>query len=147
MFRARAVLLGVSLPPVVFLAIWGSDVVRLICDPNFYDAGWMLQVLSAGAVASVICASIGPVHLAVGDSYRFMIIQAARTVVLCGTMAVGGMMFGLTGAIVGVAVPEILVYPVVIACVYRYKVWMPWLDLFAFVGAGLLIAVGIVLWN
>ncbi len=113
----------------------------------------MLQILSMGAVVSVIGSTIGPVLLAVGDSYRFMLMQGARTVIMCCTMAIGGYL-GQTsgidkgaqiGVVIGVALPELFLYPILVWSVRRYGVWLPKLDLAGFVFAVVFIGLGLAL--
>ncbi|HRI88693.1 MAG TPA: oligosaccharide flippase family protein [Candidatus Hydrogenedentes bacterium] len=152
-FRVRAVLMALSVPPVCILAIWGQEVVDLIYPEKFKNAGWMLQILAAGGVVSVIGSTIGPVLLAKGDSYRFMILQVVRTAIMCVTMALGGYFGGRTGhpngamigVVVGVALPELLLYPVLVWAVRRYGVWLPKLDFAGFALAGLAITAGLLL--
>lgn len=149
-FRVRAVLMVLTVPPVCVLAVWGSDLVQILYRPEYHGAGWMLQILAMGAVVSVIGSTVGPVLLAMGDSYRFMIIQVSRTVLMCLTMAVCGFIGSQTGlengahvgVVVGVALPELLLYPVLVWAVRRYNVWLPKLDFAGFASAIALIALG-----
>lgn len=173
-FRVRAVLILLSVPPVCILVVWGKEIIMLLFPEKFHEAGWMLQVLSAGAIVSVIGSTVGPVLLAVGDSYRFMIIQASRAVILCITMFLGGFIgsvvadimvmpaimypdhfeaLGMStwgqgriiGVIIGATLPELFLYPVLIWAVRRYGVWLPKLDLAGFAFALGLIALGFML--
>ncbi|MCC6488428.1 MAG: lipopolysaccharide biosynthesis protein [Candidatus Hydrogenedentes bacterium] len=147
MFRVRAVLMVVSVPPVCVLAIFGPQLVGLLYDARYQDAGWILQILAAGGVASVIGSTTGPVLLAVGDSFRFMILMAARMTFLLLAMALGGYFFGMKGLIVGVAAPDLMMYPVLTLCIRKHGVWFPWLDLAGFSFAALCIGIGWMLWN
>jgi O-antigen/teichoic acid export membrane protein len=152
-FRVRAILMVLTVPPVCVLAIWGQEIVQLLYKPDYHGAGWMLQILATGAVVSVIGSTVGPVLLAMGDSYRFMIIQIARTVIMCITMAtcgyIGWQVNGETGAhvgvLIGVALPEVFLYPVLVWAVRRYGVWLPKLDITGFLIAGIVIALGLML--
>lgn len=146
MNRMRTVLMALSVPPVCILAVFGSDIVTLLYPESFQDAGWMLEILAAGAVASVIGSTIGPVLLAVGNSFAFMMQMALRTIVLLTAMAIGGWYYGTVGLIVGIAVPDIVIYPVLVLLVRRYGVWHPRLDLTGFVCAYAFIAIGWILW-
>lgn len=147
MFRVRAVLMAVSVPPVCVLAIFGPQIVDLLYDARYQDAGWILQILAAGGVASVIGSTTGPVLLAVGDSFRFMIVMAARMAFLLLAMGIGGYFFGVKGLIVGVAAPDLMMYPVLTLCIRKYGVWFPWLDLAGFSFAAVCIGAGWTLWN
>lgn len=154
-FRMRAVLIAITVPPVCVLTIWGKEIVKLLYPfrPEFHGAGWMLQVLAVGALISVVGSTIGPVLLAKGDSYRFMIMQGARTVIMCVTMAVCGYLGSISGVengshigiVIGVALPEYILYPVLVWAVRRYGVWLPKLDFAALATAGVVIAVGVLL--
>ncbi|MCC6152592.1 MAG: oligosaccharide flippase family protein [Candidatus Hydrogenedentes bacterium] len=173
-FRVRAVLILLSVPPVCVLVVWGNEIITLLFPEKFHQAGWMLQVLSAGAIVSVIGSTVGPVLLAVGDSYRFMVIQASRAVILCVTMFLGGFIGSVVadtavmpaimypvyfdalghsvwghgriiGVIVGATLPELFLYPVLIWAVRRYGVWLPKLDFAGFAFALVLIAIGFML--
>jgi O-antigen/teichoic acid export membrane protein len=146
MNRMRTVLMVLSVPPVCILAVFGSDIVTLLYPDSFQDAGWMLEILAAGAVASVIGSTIGPVLLAVGNSFAFMMQMALRTVVLLTAMAIGGWYYGTVGLIVGIAIPDIVIYPVLVLLVRRYGVWHPRLDFAGFVCAYAFIGIGWILW-
>jgi O-antigen/teichoic acid export membrane protein len=154
-FRVRAILMALTVPPVCVLAIWGQEIVQLLYvnRHEYYGAGWMLQILAMGAVVSVIGSTVGPVLLAMGDSYRFMIIQITRTILMCITMAtcgyIGWRLNGESGAhfgvLIGVALPEVFLYPILVWAVRRYGVWLPKLDIAGFVIAGVVIALGLLL--
>jgi len=57
-------------------------------------------------------------------------------------MAVGGICFGTRGLIVGVAAAPWLAYPFLVACVRRYRVWTPFMDLAALATAAVLVGMG-----
>jgi len=147
MFRMRAVLMALSVPAVCAIVVFGSDIVSLIYDDRYDEAGWMLELLSAGAVASVIGSTIGPVLLAVGDSFRFMALMAIRTVILIASMAFFWWQFGTVGLVFGVAIPDAIIYPFLVLLVRKYGVWHQWLDLAGVLTAYVLIQAGWMLWN
>ena len=152
-FRVRAVLMVLSLPAVCVVAVWGQQIVNLLYDPKYHDAGYMLQILATGAVVSVIGSTVGPVLLAMGDSYRFMLMQGARTVIMCVTMAGGGYLGRLSGypngehvgVIIGVTLPEVFLYPILVWSVKRYGVWLPKLDFAGLAFAVVFISIGLLL--
>ncbi|MCL4693762.1 MAG: oligosaccharide flippase family protein, partial [Candidatus Hydrogenedentes bacterium] len=146
-YRMRTVLMVLSVPPVCIFAVFGKEIVWFLYPVSFHDAGWILEILAAGSVASVIGSTIGPLLLAVGDSFRFMTLMAIRTVVLLACMAAGGWYFGTVGLVVGVALPDLLLYPVLVLLVRKYGVWHPKLDLTGFAVAYSLIGIGWSLWH
>lgn len=146
--RLRSILMALSVPPMCVLVVFGREIVGLIYPEEFQAAGWMLQILSAGFIVSVIGSTVGPVLLAMGDSYRFMIMQASRAVIMCLTMGLGGYIGSrsgvdggaMVGVVIGIALPEVFLYPVLVWAVKRYGVWLPKLDFAGVVLAGVCIA-------
>jgi O-antigen/teichoic acid export membrane protein len=126
--KARKALLLMSMPVPCLMVSAGGVLVRLLYSRPYWEAGWMLEVLSAGVVFQALNATISPILLATGDSWRHMVLVAIRTVLLLGCMAVGGMMWGSTGMLYGVAVSSALFYPVLAAMVRHTGTWMPRLD-------------------
>ncbi len=145
----RGALLAAALPPMCVMVVWGDEIIRLLYDARYYgsgegtlSAGWMLQVLAAGAIASTIGLTISPVLLAVGDSFRHMIAMSLQSAFMIAAMIVGGWYGGTAGLIVGVAVSKFLTYPVNAWFARRYGVWLPILDMAAFGACGLFVVIG-----
>jgi O-antigen/teichoic acid export membrane protein len=142
-FRTRAILLAVVLPGFCAVVIFGQQIVQLLYDPRYWQAGWILQILAAKGISVCITGTLGPVLLALGDSYRFMLLQAVRSVALVAAMLVGSVLGGFPGLVIGVAVTELFAYPVMAWAVRSHKLWMPRLDLYAALGSGLIIVLGL----
>ncbi|GMW01289.1 MAG: hypothetical protein AMXMBFR84_24260 [Candidatus Hydrogenedentota bacterium] len=141
-FRVRAVLMLIVLPPLCVLTVWGDWIVRLIFPAHVHAAGWMLQILAAGGIVSAISGTLNPALLAAGDSYRYMLLQGTQTVFIVAAMLIGERTGGFAGILAGVAIAGYLNYPLLAASVYKYRVWMPALDAAGFAGAGSLIGLG-----
>lgn len=141
-FRARSVLLLIFLPLVCGMAIAGEHIVAVLYDDRYLEAGWMLQILAAGAVGSIISVTAGAVLLAVGDSFRFMVVQIIRGSLLVVGMVVGGWVGGFKGLVIGVAASKVLDYPILAWSVSYHKLWMPKLDLPALGVCGAVIGLG-----
>ena len=131
-FKVRAALLAVSLPPLWILILGGGHIVNFLYDERYYEAGWMLQILAAGATATAISVTIYPMLLALGDSFRHMLVSLTRITVQVLGMMIGGYIAGLPGFIVGIAITDFLSYPVMVYFIRPYGVWLPWLDAAAF---------------
>ncbi|MBX7258084.1 MAG: lipopolysaccharide biosynthesis protein [Candidatus Hydrogenedentes bacterium] len=131
-FRVRAILMLISVPPYCVLAVFGQQVIDLLYPEAYADAGRMLRILAFGAIGTSVSSTIGPVLLAVGDSFRFMMVLVSKTLVLVASMALGNYYYGTTGAIVGFAVSDYVMYPILAFSVRKYGVWLPALDLAGF---------------
>ena len=140
--RVRAVLLAVFLPPLWALAVGGHHLIAFLYDERYQEAGWMLEFLAAGAVATAIGATVDPVLLAKGDSFRHMLQLAARLAVQIAGMAAGAYLAGTQGFIIGLAAADLLEYPIMVALVRKYGVWLPIVDALAFGVSALVIGFG-----
>ena len=67
-FQIRALLLAVTVPSTWVLAIFGQQIIQFLYDERYWDAGWMLRVLSVGMVGSMLSVTADRAMLAVGDS-------------------------------------------------------------------------------
>lgn len=142
LMHARGTLFAIFLPFMCTLVVFGSDIVGLLYNENFVHAGWMLQVLSAGAIGTVITSTSAGVLLAVGDSLRYMIVQISRSALLILAMLIGGYygqqaeIGGFVGVVLGVAASRLIDYPIVAWAVRRHKLWQPSLDFAGYAIAG-----------
>jgi O-antigen/teichoic acid export membrane protein len=140
--RVRLLLLGLALPPTVLVIAYGEWIVKFLYPPEFEAAGWMLKVLSVGAIGSIVSHSCLPVLLAVGDSFRHLMTFVGQLIILAIAIAVGAYLGGAEGVIFAVAYARLLGYFVTAAAIRKYGVWTPWIDLGPILGAliGLTIA-------
>lgn len=141
-FRVRGALILLSVPAYCLLSVFGQQVIDLLYPVEYTEAGWMLRILAFGAVGTAVSCTIGPVLLAVGDSFRFMLVLVSKTVVLVACMAVGNVYYGAAGAIVGFALSDYLMYPILAISVRKYGVWLPALDLAGFAAGAVCAALG-----
>jgi O-antigen/teichoic acid export membrane protein len=142
LFKARLGLVIAFVPPMWALSLGGQWMIDLLYDPRYAEAGWMLQILAAGAIGAVISVPASSILLAVGDSKRHMILQAGRGLILIGCISAGVFLGGIQGMIVGVAASKIVDYPLLAWAIKRYGVWMPTLDLGTFLLSAIVILGG-----
>ncbi len=126
--KLRIRLMTIFLPPLLILVIFGQDLITLLLDPRYQEAGWILQTLSAGMII-LLGTALGPIALAFGDSYLFMKLMSARVFLLLVSMTIGGILYGTRGVIVGVASSPIFYYPFQSVVYRKYSVWIPELDI------------------
>ena len=140
--RVRLGVMGVLLPPLWILIVFGPEIITFLYDPRYHEAGWMLQILSSGYIV-LIGSAIGPFYLAFGNSFLFMRLLAAKAFLLLSTMAVGGYLYGTTGLIVGVAASHLLYYPIQVFVYRKYSLWMPKMDALSLLGSLTIIFLGL----
>ncbi len=133
LYRARVAMMSVALPALWTLMIFGQQVVDLLYRgkhaAEYAQAGWMLQVLAAGAVIHCIEGMVSPVLLAAGNSFRLMVVLMIRTALLLTAVSVFALIGNFTGLVVAIAVVPWVAYIAVIVAVRKYGVWFWSLDL------------------
>ncbi len=140
-YKSRKLILMAAVPATCVFVVGGQLFVDLLYDPRYEGAGWMLQILSIGTIGSIVTASSGNALLSFGDSFSFMKFQIARSFLLVLCMIIGGFLMGTVGVVFGVAISKFIAYPVLAIYLNRHGVWLPKLDLSAFVAAFSLIAI------
>lgn len=140
--RARLVYLAVLLPVTCAIAVFGDLLVEWLYDARYHDAGWVIRLLAPGFASAVIAASNGNVLLALGDSFRNMIVQVVRGVLMIICMAGGWSLGGLPGLLVGVSVARVIDYPAFVWGLRRHGVWLWKFDCGVYVLTALVVALG-----
>ena len=130
--KVRMLLLTAFLPPLWFLILWGDQLVALLYDERYLDAGWIVQILAAGATATAVRLTIVPVLLAVGDSFRNMIGTMIRLTLQLISLAIGVYLAGIPGFFIAIALTDLLSYPALVYLIRPYGVWLPSIDALAF---------------
>jgi len=130
--RARTLLLAAFLPLSLVLGVFGEEIIRILYDPRYEPAGWILQIVAFGTSASVISAGSASILLVVGDSFRHMLLQITRAVLLLACTLIGAWLHGVEGLVLGAASSRVLDYPFLVALTRKYGTWMPALDGTAF---------------
>ncbi len=131
-FKSRGMLLLLFLPPLWAVILWGDQLIGLLYDERYQDAGWILQILAVGMIPASVISTMNPVLLAVGDSFRHLINTANRFVLQILGMSIGTYYADVTGFIIGISIAEFLCYPMTVYLIRPYRVWLPLLDGLAF---------------
>ena len=138
--KMRLYLLAICLPMMWVMILFGRHIVELLYPESYHQAGWMLEMLTAGNIGLVIGLTAGGVVLARGDSFRFMILQATRAGLMLAGMTIGYYIGknssnpdgGMIGFIAGMGVSYWLNYPFLVWAIKRHGTWLPGLDAVAF---------------
>jgi O-antigen/teichoic acid export membrane protein len=141
--KSQAAVIALGLPPLWVMVVLGPWIIELLYAPAFHGAGWMLQILAAGQIVATIVAARIPVLLARGDSRRHMLVQFTHSVFLLAALAAGGWRYGLTGAVAGIALANLLNYPVTVWATWKYNAWIPWLEAAGFGASAAVIGGGL----
>jgi O-antigen/teichoic acid export membrane protein len=124
------------------LALFGELVVRILYRGRFQEAGWMLRILAAGSIPAVINQATGVVWAALGEFRMITILMIIQAPLLFGCMLAGHALAGLRGVVTGIALVELMIYPIQAILAYRRKLWQPELDLPLFAVTAALVGLG-----
>ena len=80
-----------------------------------------------------------PVLLARGDSFSRMWLGIAEAILVVGASAIGGLLHGLTGFVLGYVVGQFLTYLPMAWLLHRHRAWTPRDDL-AYLGVVAVVA-------
>jgi O-antigen/teichoic acid export membrane protein len=138
----RRPLTAMMLPPLWILVVLGPELIGFLYDDRYIAAGWMVQIVAAGMILSVIIAPIELVILASGDSRRHLFNLVCRSLAMLPAVVLGGWLWGMVGIIVGMAVAPLLYYPMMAILIRRYNLWMPWFDLVWMMASAVVIGSG-----
>jgi O-antigen/teichoic acid export membrane protein len=125
----RLALVGLNLLILLPLILFGDVLISLLYPGNWQSAGWMLQILAAGAVACAVISTYGSVMMAMGNTFWPMVLLITQLVLLTSAALLGNHWFGVQGFIVGIALVEWLNYPVTALVMIRQRMWQPEVDL------------------
>ncbi len=133
--KIRMVFMMAGIPFLLVFVIFGPEIIHLLFDSRYYEAGWMLQVLAIGWIV-VVVSNIGPIYLAIGDSLTAMKMTAVEAFSLIVSMLIGGFFWGIAGIVAGISFSKVLSYPYKVIINHRLNLWFPKYDFFGFlVGA------------
>ncbi len=144
-YQARSRLLWIFLPPLCVLVVFGDLFIRILYSEPYHEAGPILQILAMGSIAGVIVATSASVLLALGDSFRFMLLQAIRGGGLVAGMYFGYQYSGFPGMVSGMTISHFVTYPALQWAVRPYRVGLPKQDGIAFGLCAVICLVGLYL--
>lgn len=140
--KVRLGMMAAFLPALWILVVGGEHVVALLYDDRYIDAGWMLQILAAGMVFTIV-GRYGPLHIARGESFIAFVAAAMPALFFLSIMFPAWTLWGTQGIVGSLAATYGIQYPVEVWIARRYGVWMPAYDALGFgssivaIGSGL----------
>ncbi|MGZ3217980.1 oligosaccharide flippase family protein [Paracoccus sp. T5] len=130
----RIALTGMFMMLLTALAIFGHDLVTLLYDDRYREAGALVTLIALASIPSLIGLSYDQAALARGDSRGFFWVTLVRAILFLTLFTVGAVQAGIPGALAGQALAAVLSYPMLVRLARRHGVWDAWHDL----GYGLL---------
>jgi O-antigen/teichoic acid export membrane protein len=120
--RIRIAVYSLCFPAVFGLSVFGGELIEVLYDDRYADAGWMLEVMAVGMAFFALGATVDSVPMAYGDSFRHMLLQGLRVLSVIVSMTAGGMLYGVPGLIFGIAIARVVYYALLQLGVRRFGV-------------------------
>ncbi len=126
--KIKLAVIGLFLPPLWILIIFGQQVVDLIFDHRYHGGGWILRLIALGSVPYII-SGIGQFYIANGNSKVLMQLTIVKSIFYFIAIFVGYQIAGSNGIIIAIALYPILNYLIEVYVQHQYRVWLASIDI------------------
>ena len=127
--RARFAMNGLNWAVSFVFIIFGQQLINVMYDDRYADAGWMLRILALGSLVSMLAPTYGNVLLAQGKAYVLTMMMVLQIIFQFTGLFLGYYLGGELGLIVGTALASWALYPLQAIFYARLSIWQPEVDL------------------
>ena len=129
--EARSKLFWISVPFLSALIVFGKEVIALLYDDRYQDAGLFLKLLALGAAIHCLRTPFGMLLISTGDSFGHSLITTSKAIGSIMSTVVGFLLGGVEGMLIANIAVLILIYPIDAWRLRKKGLWMPAFDLAA----------------
>jgi O-antigen/teichoic acid export membrane protein len=108
--RKRKLILAAIVPVVAIMVSFGDFVITTLYDQRYEQAAWMLPILSLGIWPRLLANTNEPVLMALGKPQYNAAANLTRFMSTVLGIWIGYSLFGLVGAVIGVALNDLFCY-------------------------------------
>ena len=123
--KARFLLTGFLITPLIAMSLLGVLVVDFLYDDRFLQAGGIVVVMACIQILALITMSYDQAAVAAGDTRRYFYLRAITAASQLIVMIAGIEIAGLFGALVAQGLGQVIVYPVFVWLARVHAVWDP----------------------
>lgn len=120
--KIKLAIFALAVPFILVFSLFGRDIIALLYDARYHEAGWILEVISAGGIFFAASAGMAALPLSMGDSFRHMLLQGMLVVCLFASMIVGGVLGDFHGMVFGIALANLWSYPIIYLAARKYAI-------------------------
>ncbi len=142
LLRVRAALLALFLPLLWIPGVFGQEIVDLLFDERFTQAGWMLRVLMIGVIGTSIISTVELLFVASGESRTHLVHKAWGAGLFIVALAIGWTLGEFPGLLIGYSAGRAAGYVPMAVLLARRGAWQPKLDGLAFLASALVLGLG-----
>jgi O-antigen/teichoic acid export membrane protein len=128
MLRYRKRLLLLLTAGMVILVALGDVLILFLYDKRYSEAAWMLPILALGIWPRLLCTTIDASLIAVGEMRYTTVGNFLRLVVTAGGILLGFKLLGPVGAVIAVALNDVLYYASINLGLHREGIGCLWQD-------------------
>ena len=130
--ESRVKLFWTTLPIFALLILFGRELITLMYDDRYMQAGTFLIIGATGSAVAAQRALYGMVLISVGDSFGHSILMTARAVARISAVIVGFHYGGVLGMLTADAITNLVLYPLEAWRLRLHGLWFPGFDLIVF---------------
>jgi O-antigen/teichoic acid export membrane protein len=127
--KTRLILIALSWSVSLFFIFFGKVLIDLLYDDRYIDAGWMVQIISIGALVSILTPTYDNALLAKGKTSALAAFLAFQVAVNFAALILGFYWGGTRGLLIGSAITYWIVYIPKAIYLARISLWQPEVDL------------------
>ena len=127
--KSRLWLIGAALFVGIFLVLLSPQIIELLYDDRYLQAGWIMRFLAVGALFSVPGITYDNVLVARGQTRSLAFVMGVQFLLQLVALFVGLQIGGAIGLVTGLSLVGLLSYPVRAIMVRRENLWQPEVDL------------------
>ncbi|MDM7459433.1 MAG: oligosaccharide flippase family protein [Paracoccus sp. (in: a-proteobacteria)] len=121
--RMRFGLTGAFLSLLAVLAILGPQLVDLLYDNRYAEAGPLLTLVALATIPQLIGMTYDSAALAAGNSRGFFWLMLLRATLFISFFLIGAQWGGIPGALLGQAMAAIAAYPFLVGLARKHGIW------------------------
>lgn len=127
--RSRIALNGVNWAVALIFIAFGQQLISVMYDDRYADAGWMLQILALGSLVAMLESTYSNALLAQGKTQIMLYMMMIQVVLQFTGIFLGYYFGGDFGLVVGSALVSWALYPFHAIFYARLSIWQPEIDL------------------
>ncbi len=127
--KSRLWLIGAALLIGIILVLFSPQIIDLLYDDRYLQAGWIMRFLAVGALFSVPGITYDNVLVARGQTRSLAFVMGVQFMLQLVAIFVGLQIAGPVGLVTGLSLVGLLSYPVRAFMVGGENLWQPEIDL------------------
>ena len=143
--KIKLAVIGLFLPPLWVLIIFGQKIMELLFDSRYHGGGWILRIFALSSVPMII-SGIGQFYIANGNSKLLMKLTIVKSLLYFVAIFIGWYVAGANGIIMAMAFYTFVTYVIEVYVQHQYQVWIAKLDIAAIIATIFVVLIGLELY-